>query len=131
MRMSAIAVGLASLSGFACSAFSPEPCPEPLVAALRLDIRDSLSDKPAAYGTRVIVIRLGVVVDSAPSYFASGPANEQVTLTAAHGLTGQFDVLVQKAGYRDWMRTGIVVRGDRCGSPITVSLSVKLQRTST
>ncbi|MGH8118562.1 MAG: hypothetical protein ACREPJ_14890 [Rhodanobacteraceae bacterium] len=39
-----------------------------------------------------------------------------------------FQVLVRTAGYADWSRSDVHVAATRCGDPIGVSLTAKLQR---
>ena len=94
-------------------------CDAAIYPAITLAVRDASSGlrlaDASAEGTRWT------------SHFAfvgeSGTADLEL-----HGPSGTYTLVVQRAGYQDWVRTGITVRdsGGSCPGPVTESLEAAL-----
>jgi hypothetical protein len=87
-------------------------------------VRDSLTDAPLAPGAELIV-RDGTYADTT-AFPPNEPAAETQRLAAAYERAGTYTVTVRKAGFVDWVRTGVVVTADECHVQ-TVSLIARLK----
>jgi hypothetical protein len=114
---------LTTLTLTACGIADPVVCTTISVPGLAVTVKDSASGAaPAGPGSLVAVD--GAYRDSVVTAF---PSSDGLTFYAASERTGMYDVTVREAGYRDWTRTGIRVRGDVC-HVTTVHLTALLQK---
>ena len=89
---------------------------------LTVHVVDSLTNTSAAAGAK-LVIREGTFVDSATTVF---PGSTDALVSAGE-RAGTYTVTVSKAGYKDWVKAGVVITKDEC-HVIGVSLTAKLQK---
>jgi hypothetical protein len=108
----AIAVAANGCSDIVCTT-QPRP-------AIKAEIRDSVTNAPAALGASLIVTNQSVYDSTAFPY------ESPTVLSAGNATAGTYTVRVRKAGYRLWEQTGIVVNGDRCGAE-AVELQIRLR----
>ena len=108
----AFAVAANACGDLVCTA-QPRP-------AIKAEIRDSITNAPAALGASLIVTNQAVYDSTMFSYESS------YALSAGNATAGTYTVRVRKSGYRLWEQTGIVVHGDRCGAE-AVELQIRLQ----
>ena len=100
-----------------------------------VEVLDSITLKPAAWGAH-LTWRVGRSVDGAGPLPKYPMKVEDIRgISGPYGRPGTFDVLVQKPGYRDWYRAGVVVEGTtepqglaRCTIVRPVHLRALLQR---
>jgi hypothetical protein len=114
-----------SLGGLIVLAVAANGCSELVCTtqprpAIKAEIRDSITNAPAALGASLIVTNPAVYDSS------TFPYESPIVLSAGNATAGTYTVRVRKAGYRLWERTGIVVKGDRCGAE-AVELQIRLQ----
>jgi hypothetical protein len=116
----ALLLGAVSLGG--CSNLFPPTCTTEASPAVQVRVLDSATGAPAAEGAK-LVIRDGAYADSATGF--PGVAE----IAAGFEETGTFDVLVRKAGYREWTRQDVrVTRGGSCDKVQTARLTAELER---
>ncbi len=113
------------LASFAAGCESPITCVDVPVPAVRVLVEDSVSGAPAASGAR-LVVRDGSYVDSTAT-LPGHPEVDALPLSGADNRPGIYEVTVRKAGYRDWLRTGVKVTQGQCNVN-TVNLTALLQR---
>lgn len=89
---------------------------------IQVSVRDSLSGLPAAGGA-VAVIQDQSFIDTLRAI----PFADSLMLYGAYERPGVYTVLITKSGYRNWLRTNVVVNKDEC-HVITVQLDARLQR---
>jgi len=122
MRVAAIAiVCLGAVAG--CQQTACPTLPDPFVL---VDVRDSVTNAPAAYGASLIVDGAGFH----DSVTVGPPADSLVVsqvASASPGRTGEYTVRVRRSGYRLWERPNVLVEGSGCSGARSVSLSVRLQ----
>jgi hypothetical protein len=101
-------------------------------AAIKADIRDSVTNAGAAFHASLVVTNETVYdssffggVSGAPFDTASFSA---VNSSAINSRPGIYTVRVRRSGYRLWQRTSVRVGGDRCGADAT-ELLIRLQPT--
>lgn len=99
-------------------------CPQSEEPAIRIEVRDAASGAPAAEGATGFV-REGAFTDSLR--VTGGASSGEFIMSAATERPGTYDVLIEKSGYRDWMREGVRVRSGECGVA-TVTLQAQLER---
>ena len=96
------------------------------VPAIQADVRDAITDAPAAYQASLIVTGDGVY----DSTFV-GPRPDSLGVVAIRssppGRTGEYTVRVRRNGYQIWQQTGVHVEGSGCAGALSVELSVRLQ----
>lgn len=120
-------LALVALLAAACSP-GDVTCPnEGARHPILVEVRDATTGEPAAAGaTGSIRAR-----DGSATIFPFIPGVELVLLPPleALGRHGTYDVVVRKAGYRDWERNGVYARGsDSCGGTVTtVTLQADLE----
>ena len=85
-----------------------------------MEVRDASTNAPAAQGATGS-IKSGRF--SSP-LFPATPS--EPLIMAAEGGPGVYDVRVQKQGYGDWARSGVLVLGGRCGVQQSVVLHAAL-----
>jgi hypothetical protein len=108
---------------------SPVVCAGTGVPAITVEIRDSVSGLPAAFGARLIA-RTGERTEIATDFTPAADSLTALTLNAGMDTPGIYLVTVEKSGYRTWTRDDVVVRAveAECGSIDGVILQVSLQR---
>lgn len=83
-------------------------CTLQAIAAVSVDVRDSVTNTAAGRGARIIA-RDGVFADTAKIANAyDGPYG------LAYERAGTYTVTVEQQGYRPWSRTGVSVTRDEC-----------------
>jgi len=129
---------LKSLLPLAAVALLTTACGEDLVctlqprAAIKAEIRDSVSNAGAAFHSSLIVTN-ETVYDSSFFDSVSGVSFDTASFSAfnssaTNSRPGVYTVRVRHSGYRLWERTNVRVGGDRCGAAATEVL-IRLQRT--
>ena len=103
----------------ACSGDSDPTCAAVERPAFLVEIRDSVSNLPAALGATVVAFT-STRTDSVT-------ATTQLTVPAGKGA-GLYTVRVRQQGYALWSRSGIQVPGSSCVADVSVPLLVRLQR---
>ena len=97
-------------------------CLAPASIAVVIDVQDSLSGASIADSARGVA-QAGAYLDSL--WLTAPPPR----LIGGNRL-GTYEVIVERAGYRQWTRGGVVVsRQGECGNVIPVQLTTLLQRT--
>jgi hypothetical protein len=116
------AIAVASCGGG--SGTDPIVCTAEYRFGLAVYVTDSVTGAPAASGARLVTDIGGVPVDTTldfPTSFPAGrPDLDAQALAGAGERAGTYRVTVRKAGYRDWVRTGVVVTADVCHVRTTV-----------
>lgn len=110
----------------ACSSTPSEVCLNEGRYSAVIDIRDSVTHAPLASGSRVRLEAQGFV-DSVTVTLDQGSTSQSLRVGIGRNVIGVFTVTVTRPGYRPWIRSGVQVRGDRCGVANTVSLVADLQ----
>jgi hypothetical protein len=110
-----LALSLAIL-GLGCDDYM---CTASIEPAIRVEIRDSVTNAVAAAGSSVVATD-GVFTDS-----MAVPVDAIVGV--AHERPGNYTVRVHKPGYRTWSRSGVLVEDAQC-HVATVDLLARLQR---
>lgn len=116
----------AAVAAVSCGGSGPsQVCTDELRAVIQVDVIDSITGKPAAAGTTVILS--GTAQDS-----ITVPSTADTVLTAHIWYenivkVGTYSVTVSKAGYIQWVRSGIRVRADACHVTTHEVLTAKLQ----
>ena len=95
---------------------------------IQVDIRDSVTGAPAAYGASLIIEAPGVYDSS-----FVGPRPDSLTIgfvqSAPIRATNDFVVRVRRAGYKLWQQTGVHVDvSAECGTGATRAYTARLQR---
>lgn len=102
----------------ACGILEPHDCTTEFRFGLAVAVRDSVTGVPIASGARLETRKNGVVIDSGTAYPNAFPPNQPVfdaqELLGAGERAGRYLVTVRKAGYRDWVRSDVVVGEDEC-----------------
>jgi hypothetical protein len=79
--------------------------------AITVEVLDSVTLKPAASGAQLLW-RVGRTIDGGGAMRKYPMKEADVrAMFGPVGRPGVYDLLVQKDGYRDWFRSGVVVRG--------------------
>ncbi len=90
-------------------------CPTYVSPAIVVEIRDARTGAPLANGATGAV-HDGAYVDSLVPHGSTGPGIETlVSMSAAYGRAGTYDVEVNRAGYRSWTVAGVRVTRETCG----------------
>lgn len=89
-----------------------EACTSELRFGLRVTVQDSLTGAPAASGAQLIA-RDGSYADTV-SFPPNRPDLDALPLASAPERPGTYTVTVRKAGFLDWVRTGVRVTADEC-----------------
>ena len=80
-------------------------------ASFVVEVLDSVTLKPAAWGAR-LMWRVGRSVDGSGPLPKYPMRPEDIRgISGPYGRPGTYDILVTKPGYRDWYRAGVVVQG--------------------
>jgi hypothetical protein len=90
-----------------------------------VEVRDALTGAPAAQGATGSIQHREYIAALQPIVSA-----EPLLLLTSRGGPGQYSVMVQKSGYRDWVRRRVYVAAGSCGAK-TVRLRADLQRSPT
>lgn len=92
--------------------------------ALRITVRDSLTGTAAASGAIATATRRG---DTAETIIVPNDTSRDGVPIPLGSLPGTYDVLLKKAGYADWTKSGIVVETSNCHLQ-TVSLEALIRK---
>ena len=98
-------------------------CPSILTPGVAVEVRDAFSNAPIASGSK-LVAQAGTYADSM-SFPVGQPEFDGAHLTGAY-QTGVYTLTVTKTGYQAWVKTNVIVTGDRCGPNLT-NLTATLQ----
>ena len=97
-----------------------DSCPQVSRDGLALTIVDSVSGLPVANGATVVVtdgnFQQTITIPATPS---------AATVAAAPDRPGTYSIVVRRAGYHNWTRSGIEVRSDGC-LPETIAVTARL-----
>ncbi|HEY0306056.1 MAG TPA: hypothetical protein VGC44_13880 [Longimicrobiales bacterium] len=104
MRSKFFAVAAVALSGTACDTYM---CDTGIFPAIQVEIRDSVTNAPAAAGA--------IVIATSGSFTDSMSVTHDLMVGLAQERAGTYTVRVRKTGYRLWSRSGVEVRGGECG----------------
>jgi hypothetical protein len=113
---------IASLVGAAGCSIVSDPfngtvCTTDFRYGITVHVLDSLTNAPAASGAK-LVAKSGTYADSTTGTF---PGSTDA-LVAAGEHSGTFTVTITKAGYKDWVKTGVVVGKGECHvEPVTLT----------
>jgi hypothetical protein len=80
------------------------------VAGLNVEVRDSVTNAPAAEGARGVA-RNGSQEEVLQPMVGANPG---LTLIGAWERPGTYTIEIAKAGYQTWRRTGVTVTKDEC-----------------
>ena len=127
MKFARVAVALASLAAVAGCNIISDPlggtvCTANFAYGINVHVLDSLTSAPAAIGAK-IVARSGTFADSTTGQF--GGTGDMLVAAGEHA--GTFSLTISKTGYKDWVKTGVVVTKDEC-HVIPVTLTALLQK---
>lgn len=120
-RVCIAVLAVAAFQPTACQS-DPISCPQWILSPIIVEVRDAATGEPAAQGASGWII---MGRDSARMLPAT--PTEQLELHAPGG-PGIYDVVVQKAGFRNWTRDNVYVRGGNCGVERSVRLRADLER---
>lgn len=98
-------------------------CPLNLSPGVAVEVRDAFSGAPIASGSK-LVAQAGTYADSM-SFPVGQPELDGAHLTGAF-QRGVYTLTVTKTGYQAWVKTNVIVTGDRCGVNLT-NLTATLQ----
>ena len=101
-------------------------CPDIARAGIFVTVTDSLTQAPAGRNA-TIVAKSATFTDSVSSAQAAA-SDGPFGLVYSRNATGTYTLTVKQSGYRDWVKTGIVVtKVDAC-TLRTVPVTAKLQK---
>jgi len=109
-----LVLGAAALSG--CSPANVV-CPQIAAPAILLEVREAGTGAPAANGAKGAV-QDGAYVDSlrVVGWLGTPSPETELLMAAAFDRPGTYSITLEKAGYQTWIRAGIVVGTDDCGT---------------
>lgn len=125
--MPQLLAALATIATVECGGGSTAPvsCSDELRAVIQVNVIDSITGKPAAAGTTVLLrgtVRDSITVPSTPDTVLTAHVWYENIVKA-----GTYSVTVSKAGYSEWVRSGISVQADACHVTTHEVLTAKLQ----
>ena len=91
---------------------------------IQIDVRDAVTRNPAAEGS-IATAREGSFIDTLRTQPVVPPQGS-LSVYGVYERPGVYSVTVTKPGYRDWLRSGVVVNKDEC-HVITVQLEALLE----
>lgn len=113
MKLVYILAASLPFAAIACSApiaTDPTPvCTDEYVYGLHVYVKDSVSNTFIASDAQLITVDQRGKTDTSR---ATGP--DSLPLLGAGEHAGTFTVTVHDAGYKDWVRSGVVVTADQC-----------------
>lgn len=120
--MTSVHLRLLALSSVAlvsgCGLVAPGACTTDFRFGLVVYVQDSVTGAWAASGARLLTEDAKGVADAGDQYFSAFPADrpelDPQPLLGAGERAGTYRVTVRKAGYADWVRTGVRVTEDEC-----------------
>lgn len=125
-RVSQLLAACAAVASVSCGGSGPSvACTDELRAVIQVDVIDSITGKPAAAGTTVLLrgtTRDSIAVPSTPDTVLTAHVWYENIVKA-----GTYSVTVSKAGYSEWVRSGISVQADACHVTTHEVLTAKLQ----
>ena len=123
-RLAALATGVLAFAG--CESQGPVSCLAGVAPALLIQVTDSTSGTPAAFGA-VGVVTDGAFLDTLDlDGLGSTPPESLLVLSGPPERPGIYDVTIAKPGYLGWQRDGVWARAGDC-HVATVLLSARLQ----
>jgi hypothetical protein len=127
MRLVVFCVGSAACTAIlGCSVFTSHDCADIKRFSFSIQVADSATKEYIALGATLIA-RHDDHTDSLVVPGTGQPGASDATGTGIGTDTGSFDLVVRKVGYRDWIRTNVVVPRDDCGQPDTQLITAYLQ----
>jgi hypothetical protein len=122
----ALALAAAGLVGCRNSSGIDYTCPDVANPGIAIAVVDSATQ--AVVGRNAsIVARSAAFTDSVPAMY-SAVSDGPFGLVYSQTATGTYTVTVKQSGYRDWVRTGIVVTKANACSLRTVNVTAQLQK---
>jgi hypothetical protein len=123
-RLGRALVALAAVLAAAACDGPTEFCAAVGRPALAVAVADSLTGAPAAAGATLVARARG----GAPADSSTGERDDQVLYGGGEGA-GVYEVMVRKAGYREWRRPAVEVEASgECRAVQTVHLTARLAR---
>ena len=123
-RLTALATALLAVAG--CESHGPVSCLAGVAPALLIQVTDSTSGTPAAFGA-VGVVADGAFLDTLDlDGLGSTPPESLLVLSGPPERPGIYNVTITKPGYLSWQRDGVWARAGDC-HVATVLLSARLQ----
>lgn len=117
-------LGVALIS---CSMLPSQVCTTEGQFSVLVDIQDSVTKAPLASGATVR-LESSTHVDTLPVIIEGSASDDQRRIGIGRNAGGTFTVSVQKAGYRPWSQSGVVVEvKGACNRVRTVTLVADLQ----
>lgn len=96
---------------------APLTCPRSLAAGVAVTVRDSATGAFVASGA--MVTAYSTLYSDTVLVPVSHPELDNQPVYLAYGHAGPFLVTVEKAGYREWVKTDVATRSDQCGLETT------------
>jgi hypothetical protein len=120
-------IALAALAMGACDLVDSRDviCTGVFLHGLEVTVQDSMTGAPSASGAQLIA-RDGAYADTM-GFPPNRPDLDAQLLRGAGERPGTYTATVRKAGFVDWVRSGIVVTADDCHVR-PVALTARLQR---
>ena len=103
---------------------APLTCPKILAPSVAVRVRDSVTGAFVASGA--IVITYSTLYADTVFVPFNRPDLDAQPVELAYGQSGPLLVTVDRQGYSEWMKSGVVVRPDVCGLA-TTELTARLQ----
>lgn len=91
---------------------------------IQVDIRDAVTRNPTAEGAKATA-REGSFIDTLRT-LPVVPPQGSLTVYGVYERVGVYTVMITKPGYRDWVRSNVVVNKDEC-HVITVQLEALVE----
>lgn len=113
-RFSRLCLAIALLTAGGCDVLDNPgaACTANFVFGLEVMVQDSSTGAPAASGAQLIA-QDGPWADTV-GFPPNRPDLDARPLVSAGERPGTYAVTVRKSGFRDWQRSGVVVRADEC-----------------
>ena len=106
-----------------------QDCPLGISPGLSIEVRDADTGQPASAGVRGLIYRYRetTVLDTLRPFLAPQESNG-IPLNGNVG-PGTYRVVIERTGYRPWIRDNVVVRsaGGDCGGTLTTRLVADLE----
>jgi hypothetical protein len=106
----------------ACDILTGRVCTDEAVSGINVRVRDSVSDRPAGFGTTVLA-KDGAYVES----LTFSGAIDSMTFFGAFERPGRYTVEVTNPEYHPWRRTDLTVKNGPC-HVVPVSVEARLQQ---
>lgn len=120
--LTAVLLGL-----MACNLDEPVSCVAAVAPAVQVEVRDSISNQPAAYGATGTAVDGSFVDSLRVSGLGLYPPETLLYMRAADEREGTYAITVTKPGYVDWYQANVQVTRGPCHVD-TAHLTARLQR---